>query len=212
MKTLNIKKLKNAALVSALLVFGLGILGASIWRTSAKSISENYKLGPVGEQEITEPIQKQATETAKKEVNYFLAYPGILPDHFIYPLKMVRDKIWLFLTTDPLKKAELYLLFADKRIGAAKALIEGNKVDLGITTLTKAEKYLEKAVNQEKIAKQAGKGTNAFLKKLSQSSLKHEEIILEFKEKIPGAVESTYENALQISRQVYQRVKQTIGE
>jgi len=125
---------------------------------------------------------------------------------------MIRDRILLFLTTDPFKKAELYLLFADKRVGAAKALIEGNKLDLGITTLTKAEKYLEKAIDQERVAHQAGKETAAFLEKLSKATLKHEEVILGFEEKITNEVRPVYDNALQYTRQGYQRVMGIIGQ
>jgi len=205
------KKLRNAVLIIALLVFATGVLGASVWRTAAQSVSESYKVMPVEGQEATESVQEQETEAVEEEVDYFLAYPGILPDHLLYPLKMVRDRIWLFLTTDPLKRAELLLLFADKRLGAAKALIEGNKVDLGITTLTKAEKYLERAVDQERIARQAGKETDAFLETLSQATLKHEEVILGFENKISNTTRPVYDSALQYARQGYQQVKERLG-
>lgn len=204
--------LRNVALVMALLVFVAGVFGASVWQTAAQSASENYNLEMVAEEEATESVPGQATEPERKEVDYFLAYPGILPDNLLYPLKMIRDRILLFLTTDPLKKAELYLLFADKRVGAAKALIEGNKLDLGITTLTKAEKYLEKAIDQERVAHQAGKETAAFLGKLSKAALKHEEVILGFEEKITNEVRPVYDSALQYARQGYQRVMEIIGQ
>lgn len=203
---------RNIALVGALLIFAMGILVTSIWRTSAQSISESYQLTPMADQEATESVQEQATEATKEEVNYFLPYPGILPDHLLYPLKMVRDRIWLFLTTDPLRKAELYLLFADKRLGASRALIEGNKIDLGITTLTKAEKYLEKAVNQERVAQQVGKDTAAFLEKLSLATLKHEEVMLGFETKIPNTARPVYDSALQYARTGYQRVMERKGQ
>lgn len=205
------KIFKNVVLVMALLVFAMGILGASIWRTSAQSVSESYKLTTAENGEATESVPGQATETVE-EVDYFLAYPGILPDHLLYSLKMIRDKIWLFLTTDALKKAELYLLFADKRLGAAKALIEGNKLDVGVTTLTKAEKYLEQAVSQEKVAHQAGKDTAAFLERLSRATLKHEEVMLGFKGSIPDMARPPYDSALQYAQQGYQRVMERLGE
>lgn len=211
------KILRNIALVSALLIFGIGILGASVWQTSAQSTSQNYKLTPVVNQE-NNSVQGQATEKVKEE-DYFLAYPtpptfpGILPGHPLYPLKMIRDKILLFLTTDSLKKAELLLQFADKRIRAAEALIlEKNKVDLGISTLTKAEKYLEQAINQEKIASEAGKDTKDFLKRLSRATKKHEEMMLGFEEKIPTTAKPVYDSALQYARLGHQRVMERIGQ
>lgn len=206
------KILRSAVLVLALMVFATGILGASIWRTAAQSVSENYQVTSVEEEGAVESVQEQATEAAEQPVDYFLTYPGILPDHLLYPLKMVRDRIWLFFTTDPLKKAELYLLFADKRLSASKMLVEKDKLDVGLTTLTKAEKYLEQAVNQERVANQAGKATEAFLDKLSLATQKHEEIILGFEEKVSTTARPVYESALQYSRDAYQRVRERIEQ
>lgn len=108
-------------------------------------------------------------------VDYYLPYPGILPDHPLYWLKMVRDRVGLVLTTGETAKAEKLLLYADKRLGAAWALIEGNKVTLGASTLTKAEKYLEEAWN---------KGKNLPLQpKLSKAVKKHLEVLTGLKEK-----------------------------
>ncbi|MCJ7792416.1 MAG: DUF5667 domain-containing protein [Candidatus Marinimicrobia bacterium] len=202
------KILKNVALVMALLIFAFGILGTSIWQTVAQSASENYRVVGLGEEGMGESVQGQATVAAEEEVNYSLAYPGILPDHLLYPLKMVRDRIMLFLTTDPLKKAELYLLFADKRLEAGRMLIEKDKLDLGLETLTKAEKYLEQAVEQEKVAQQAGKKTEDFLNRLSLATRKHEQVMLGFEEKMTITARPVYEKALQYAREGQQRVRE----
>jgi hypothetical protein len=205
------KIIRNVTLVMALLFFALGILATSIWQTAAQSVSENYRVTDVSEEGL-DGVQEQATEAAQEEVSYFLAYPGILPDHLLYPLKMIRDRILLFLTTDPLKKAELYLLYADKRLEAGRMLIEKGKLDLGLETLTKAEKYLEQAVDQEKVAQQAGKKTEGFLNRLSLATRKHEQVMLGFEEKITGSAQPIYEKALQYAREGQQRVKERRGE
>jgi hypothetical protein len=160
------------------------------------------------EEGLKESVQGQATAAAEEEVDYFLAYPGLLPDHLLYPLKMVRDRIMLFLTTDPLKKAELYLLFADKRLEAGRMLIEKNKLDLGLETLTKAEKYLEQAVEQEKLAQQAGKKTEEFLNRLSLATRKHEQVMLGFEGSMVTTARPVYERALQYARESQQRVRE----
>lgn len=213
------KILRNTALVMALLIFAVGILGASVWRTAAQSISESYKLEVVTEEEATESVPGQATEPVEEEFDYFTAYPspptypGILPDHLLYPLKMIRDRILLFFTTDPLKKGELLLQFADKRIRATNALIlEKGKIDLGIATLTKAEKYLERAIDQERVANQAGRDTAAFLEKLSRATRAHEKVMLGFEEKIPNTARPVYDSALQYARTGYQVVMERMGE
>lgn len=111
-------------------------------------------------------------------VNYYLSYPGILPDHPLYWVKMTRDRLQLMLIADKELKAEKMLLFADKRLGAGWALVEGQKVDLGVTTLTKAEKYLEQA---GQLAESAG-----LKDKLNKARLKHQEVLSLLAEKSGG--------------------------
>lgn len=198
-------KLKNIFTIFLALVFALGILITSVVETSAQSSSQNYQMAPVIEEE--QIVDEDKLAVGKKEVDYFLAYPGILPDHFLYPVKMIRDRIWLWLTTDSLKKAEKLLLFADKRLGAGKALIEGNKVDLGITTLTKGEKYLQRAINQERVAKDKGRDTKDFLEKVYQASLKHEEVLLELQQKVISESRPTFDETLKINNQAQEQLQ-----
>lgn len=175
------------------LLFSFLILGFSIMRTAGHTFGQEPTLiseeaTEAGEMEMAEEATEagEATESGERKeaggADYYLPYPGILPDHPLYWLKMMRDRIWLLLTTDPLKKAEVLLLFADKRIGAAEVLIRGNKVDLGLTTATKAEKYLERAIDQEEVARGKGKETREFLEKIAKAALKHEEILVSMKE------------------------------
>ncbi len=76
---------------------------------------------------------------------YLLPYPGVLPNHPFYWTKMVRDRVQLITTSDPTQKMRLLLLFADKRLAAGQLLIATGDEALGISTLTKAEKYLLQA-------------------------------------------------------------------
>jgi len=73
---------------------------------------------------------------------YLLPYPGILPNHPLYWSKMIRDRVQLLTTKDPTKKMQLFLLFADKRLAAGQLLIATGDKGLGVSTITKAEKYL----------------------------------------------------------------------
>lgn len=166
--------IRRAAIVFLLLFFAFGVLGTSILRTTAPQYAFSQELG-----------EEVKVERETVSVEYVLPYPGILPDHFLWPLKAIRDRIWLFLTTDPAKKADLLLLFADKRIGAAKALVEGRKFELGVSTATKAEKYLERAAAQEKVARERGVDTGPFLEKLASATLKHRELLEEIYTKVP---------------------------
>jgi hypothetical protein len=146
------------------------------------------------------------------EVDYHLVYPGILPDHVLYPLKMLRDRIWLWLTFDPVARSERLLLFADKRLGAAKALIEGGKAELGISTLTKGEKYLEQAIEQAEKAKGAGKETAALYEKLAKATLKHQQLLGEMVLRVPEQGQSTVRETMRYSQEGYEKVREVLGE
>ena len=62
-----------------------------------------------------------------KKISYDLPYAGMLPDNPLFFIKNVRDKILEFATRDQIKKASLYLLFADKRIRMAIELSKKRK-------------------------------------------------------------------------------------
>jgi len=195
--------MKKLIFLVAVLLFAFWILAVSVVRTVAiegQSSSQNYKLTTVNPAAVGE------------ETDYFLAYPGILPDHFLYSLKMMRDRIWLWLTVEPLKKAELMLLFADKRLGAGKVLIEGNKIDLGVSTLGKAEKYLQRALVQERITQKTDEEAKAFLEKLSKAASKHEEILLSLMEKTGDSAKSVLGESLNLVRQSQAQIKQALNE
>jgi hypothetical protein len=120
------------------------------------------------------------TPTPTIVIDYVLPYPGgILPDNLLWYFKAARDKFQYLIATDPLKKADLALLYSDKRLGASETLFEEKKPDIAATTLTKGEKYLEEAASDEAIARKAGINTNDFLVKLANASLKHRQIIEE---------------------------------
>ena len=208
-------KFKKIAFLLIVIVFAFWILGISVVKTSAvegQSVSKSYKVTSVEPKSLDEEANLVASESAKKEVDYFLVYPGILPDHFLYPVKMVRDRLHLWLVTNLLKKGDLILEYADKRLGAGRALIEGNKIELGITTLTKAEKYFQQAVNQEKLAREKGENTKIFLERLLQASLKHQEVLLVLKEKVTVDSRPEIEKALELLQQSQQQIKQALME
>lgn len=110
----------------------------------------------------------------KEEVVYELPYPGILPDHPLYFIKLIRDHLTIFFTRDPIKKAELYLLFSDKRVAMASQLIKKNKYQLAITTFSKGEKYFLKIVPLLKESKKQGVSpTGEFVDRLKAANKKH---------------------------------------
>lgn len=116
------------------------------------------------------------------EIPYALVYPGeVIPGNPLWGLKALRDRIWLFVTVNDEKKAELLLLFADKRLGAAHQLFIEGESELGYETLTKAEKYLEAAKLQDEENRKNKNDSADFLERLAYASLKHFEVIQEIR-------------------------------
>ena len=148
----------------------------------------------------------QLNVAATPKVEYFLPYPGILPDHLLYPLKTLRDKIMDFFIKDPLKKAEFELLTADKRLGAGKVLMEGGKPELGETTISKGEKYLEQAILNLEKAKNGGEKTQEALAKMDKATQKHLEVIAELIVKAQEPTKTNLIKTMEGTQKIYQKI------
>ncbi len=142
----------------------------------------------------------QTLNLETNEVAYELPYPGLLPDHPLYFLKAIRDRMLDILTLDNQKNAELYLLFSDKRANAAKFLAEKGRGDLAITTLSKAEKYSLKIPPLLKESKTKPK--REFIDKVKSSNLKHKEIIEDFLKELPQGDQLRITEILKINEDV----------
>lgn len=110
-------------------------------------------------------------------VEYQLPYPGILPGSPLYSIKMLRDRIMELLISDPLKKSSFYLLQADKRVSSSIMLFEKGDQDLGQTTLSKAQNYLEKSLEKATSAKNSGKDVGDIFTRIKNSATKQRQEI-----------------------------------
>ena len=166
--------LKRIALIFTAFFFAFAILSISVLRCSDVT-KFAFSASPTSTPEGTD-------QKVEIKIDYVLPYPGkILPDSPLWYLKALRDRVQFFVTSNPSRKSELSLLYADKRLGASRLLFEKDKPSLGLTTLTKGEKYLEKALLLEEENRKNGMDTKSFLTRLANASLKHwqemEEII-----------------------------------
>ena len=150
------------------------------------------------------PIVLSETTTSNKStpIDYVLAYQGkILPDNPLWYIKVLRDKAWLAITFNDAKKADLNLLFADKRLSSSLELFKNNKPDLGLSTLTKSGKYLESAelvMGDDK----------DFYKKIATASLKHTEVIEnEILPLSPEDIKPEVIKASNYSRETYKKIR-----
>lgn len=134
----------------------------------------------------------QSNVLSTTKVAYDLPYPGILPDHPLYSVKIVRDRIMEFVTRDYIKKAELYLLLSDKRVAMAIDLAKKGKESIALSTLSKAEKYFAKIPVLVRSAKKQGSSpASEFIQRLRLSNAKHKETAEDFLKELPqGSTEA----------------------
>lgn len=115
----------------------------------------------------------------QQHIDYELPYPGILPDNPLYILKVARDHIVSFLISGPLKKAEFNLLQSDKRLAGGLSLFikDKNKIRLAESTISKGENYFQETLEKVKESNRQGMDTKDIVRRLMDSSKKHQEIL-----------------------------------
>jgi len=196
--------IKKIIFLGAVLVLALTILFVSI---RATTVIATANLAAATIKFAVSPVPSpEASVSSKPQSSYFLAYPGILPDNPLYRFKMVRDRIWEWLTTGSGSRAKLFLLYADKRLGAGKALIDGNKVSLGVSTILKGEKYFERAILEAEKEKKIKRGQlSTFGETLRTAYLKYEEVLLELKEKASPDVKPAIDDLLKFLKSLQEK-------
>lgn len=148
--------------------------------------------------EYSTPVR--ATQT---NIVYNLPYPGILPDNPLYVFKIIRDRLLELGTRDNIKKAQLYLLFSDKRIAMALALSRKGKDMQAVDTAAKAEKYFQKIPSLLITAKKQGSGSSSeFVDGLKLSNAKHREILDTFLKELPQGSNDAINAVIKINKDV----------
>lgn len=132
---------------------------------------------------FAQTITLSASESATPDIQpaviqYDFPYPGILPDHPLYIVKVARDHLVGFLINDPIKKAEFNLLQSDKKIFAAQLLFEKDEDSLAAETLSKSNNYMHHAISDAKKAQNVKKtAANDVIGKIGISIDKHQQAI-----------------------------------
>jgi len=180
--------------------FAFFILLSSVLRAS----SSNYSFYEQEDLSHNGKVKGVETESGEINIKYFFPYPGkIHPDNSLWYFKALRDKLWFTLTSNSSRKAELLLLFADKRLVSSKYLFEKGKSNIAFSTLTKAEKYLEKSSQQNLVNREKGIDTTSFELKLANASLKHREEILRLLNMCPEDMKPETIKVINYSKKAY---------
>lgn len=155
------------ALITTGTVLGAGtILVVSVLRTA--TVKYSFRSAPVAT-----PAPSQINK-----VPYDLPQQGnVGPGDLLWPIEAIRDQVWLAVNTDLMKKTEITLLLADKRMLSAQQLAQSGKTDDAVMVANKAGMYLEDATKLFEEAQTQKVMTTAFANKFALATLKHREIL-----------------------------------
>lgn len=136
-----------------------------------------------------------------------LPYPGILPDNPLYFVKKVRDSVLIFFSRDIMRKAELYILFSDKKMYMAIELSKTGKWSLVSQTVTESQNDFLKAVDLVLTAKKQGTSPQTgFLEKKKLSNEKHQEVIEMLLKSSTSGEQASLEKALKTTTTIRDRL------
>ncbi|MBI5449585.1 hypothetical protein HY948_04720 [Candidatus Gottesmanbacteria bacterium] len=144
------------------------------------------------------------SESTPIYVEYELAFPGMLPDHPLYKAKIMRDRIMAFVTSNPQKLADFYLLQTDKGILAAAMLVDKNNSKLAATTALKAEHNFTLLTQQ--LFRFPKKPETAFYQKLKTAAAKHQEVLASLEKRTTGEEAKTFETIIEFSKKNVQTI------
>ena len=146
--------------------------------------------------------------------------PEIMPDSPFYKIKIWYEKFIIFISFGDIKKAERYSKIAERRLYEAEKMAEKGKEELTKRLLEEYEKYLNKALARaEKIAKKAEQEArqkvkekiNQALEKVSESTLKNQNILLKVYELVPDEAKGAIERAIEITKRGYEQAVESVS-
>ncbi len=99
--------------------------------------------------------------------------------NYTFNAGVIKDRLWLYFNFDHQKKSSAALFLSDSRLSSAEALFKEKKPGPAFSILSKGEKYLLVAFEEEEKARSEGKDTTSDLIKLALTGLRHRKVIEE---------------------------------
>jgi hypothetical protein len=182
----------------SLFLFAVIILATSIFRTA--QIKYDFKSPP-------SPEPQNYSNNANVDYNLPPAN-YINPSHPLWFFKATKDKLWLKLTTNPLKKAQISLYLADNRLVFALEYFEDKDMDDAVALSSRSEKYLNQSYELAIKAQSKGMKVDEFMYELSLSSLKHRQVLENFLVHSPEDAAPVIVKNMDTSKMIYQKTSQ----
>lgn len=194
-------RFKSCALACFFVLLATVILIASLFRSSTLE----YEFRLLANTALNQPDLP--------DINYQLPYPGrIQPTSLFWPFKVLRDKFVLSLSTNSLKKAQLNLLLADKRLMSGVWLLDKGEYEESAKVFYKSELYLEKSYEYARTAHGEGQDVAVFSQVLALASLKHREVLEKNISYFPEDAQPVLNQIVGNVKQVFEKTSQLINE
>ncbi len=140
-----------------------------------------------------------------------LPNPGMLPDHPLYFLKNLWEDIVTFFTFGEMAKAERYMFLAEMRMAEAFGLIDKGKDVFVERALERHQERLNRALAKAEQAKEKGMDTDDLLTRVSEATLKHQDVLLRVIESAPEQAVPALERAMEQSMKGHERAFEAIS-
>ena len=138
--------------------------------------------------------------------------PGMLPDHPLYFMKRGAESVGTFFRFGDEAKANRYLELAEKRISEANALAEGGNPELAESVLERYRNQMEKGLERAERAKEKGRDMDQVLERVSEASLKHQEVLAGIYERAPEQAREGIQRAMEASQAGGERALNSVSE
>src|SRR3989344_2770287 len=136
---------------------------------------------------------------------------GIKPGSFFYGFVTTFEKINLFFTFSPEKKAEKALKYAEKRLAEAEAVAGDENSEAVKTAISGYEKNIALAAQASKKVKDETKAENLF-NLIAENTSKHQEVLADVLTKVPEEAKEAITKAIEVSRKGQEEALQKIAE
>src|SRR3989344_4604793 len=136
---------------------------------------------------------------------------GIKPGSFFYGFVTTFEKINLFFTFSPEKKAEKALKYAEKRLAEAEAVAGDENSKAVKTAISGYEKNIALAAEASKKVKDETKAEN-LLNLIAENTSKHQEVLADVLAKVPDEAKEAITKAIEASRKGQEEALQKIAE
>ena len=138
--------------------------------------------------------------------------PGILPDSPFYFLKSWSEEIGTLLTFGEEKKAERFLNLSEKRLSEARALAEKGRGEMSEKAMERYENQLNSAMERAERAKERGIDMDELLERISERTLKHQEVLADVYERVPEEAREGIERAMENSMRGHEEALRAVSQ